>query len=313
MIAAALGALLAFSVETVRVETVRGSQAGLPLPRCELSYPIYRHAAVHVAIPSVMLFVEDVEINNFAIKYYITGDSLPCIVPNVGGNDGVDLCSSPTCVFKLRTRLYYYRSMVYCVYVKFLGQEIPCFQPLSNERSAPEELRSMSGSLSNVIWKIIDFSRDSVLEQAESSWIDDDIRAQLSFFSVRCGVGLPTSFNRGGLTPSKQFSRAFFSLSKGKVAVGMLNSHCLPGLLHSIEKNDIRESGENNGEYEQNYRGYFTTGALVVLSLLLTACSFKSVSYAVKRNKVSFILLAFMLQAAGVAAALYIVGFFAAL
>jgi hypothetical protein len=67
------------------------------------------------------------------------------------------------------------------------------------------------------------------------------------------------------------------------------------------------KSGENYGKYEEPYRNYFSTCALIVVSLLLSLGAFKSVSYAVYQNKVLFVLFAFCLQAVGVSAILYVI------
>jgi len=46
---------------------------------------------------------------------------------------------------------------------------------------------------------------------------------------------------------------------------------------------------------------------LIIVGLLLTLCAFKCVSYAVYRNKMTFVLLALVLQTCGTAAILYVV------
>src|SRR5271169_6710683 len=49
---------------------------------------------------------------------------------------------------------------------------------------------------------------------------------------------------------------------------------------------------------------FFTKGALIIVGLFLTFCSFKRVRYAVDRNKVLFVLLAILFEAGGLAALL---------
>jgi len=69
---------------------------------------------------------------------------------------------------------------------------------------------------------------------------------------------------------------------------------------------ESRASSEQDSENKQSYRNLFTKGALVIVGLILTLCAFKSISYAVDRSKISFVLFALVLQAGGVAALLYV-------
>ena len=102
---------------------------------------------------------------------------------------------------------------------------------------------------------------------------------------------------------------ALVELQRG-VCLCQLPTRILVGISQSVIKNDISGTGEYDGKYEKPDSDFLTTGALVIVALLLTLGTFKSISYAVDRNKMGFILLAFFLQACGVAAILYIVGVF---
>ncbi len=82
------------------------------------------------------------------------------------------------------------------------------------------------------------------------------------------------------------------------------------GIYQGPIENQISASGENHSEDKQSYRNYLTTCTLIIVSLLLTLSAFKSISYAVYRNKVLFVLFALLLQTGAVAAVLYVIGFF---
>ena len=75
-------------------------------------------------------------------------------------------------------------------------------------------------------------------------------------------------------------------------------------VVHCPIEDNIGRTREDDSENKEKYCNYLATGTLVVISLLLTLGAFKSVCYAVYRNKVSFILIAFIFQTRAVTAIL---------
>ena len=120
--------------------------------------------------------------------------------------------------------------------------------------------------------------------------------------SARSGVRLSMNFV-GLLSSLKELP------SKSQKLVG----RSLSRVLHSEIENHVGNGAKKDGDKQENYSNYLAKDVLIIIGLFLIVCSFKGISYAVDARWVSIVFLLFFLQAGGVAALLYVVGFFSAL
>lgn len=105
-------------------------------------------------------------------------------------------------------------------------------------------------------------------------------------------------------------ARTVFHLSELLVQPVHLFPSVFMGIAEGRVENKVGGAGKDNREDKQPYRNYFMSGTLVIVGLLLSFGSLKSISYAVHNNKILFVLMAFVLQTIGIAAILYVAGFF---